>query len=85
MSESGHSLHFGSISMSGLPPTTTEWRTFTDAMFPSLATLAYASGHGGRAAQIDLVMQSLQAHTCVAWPATMYQVTNSPEINAPGR
>src|SRR6516165_17546 len=24
----GHSLHFGSISMSGLPPTTTESRTF---------------------------------------------------------
>jgi len=23
-----HSLHFGSVSMSGLPPTTTEWRTF---------------------------------------------------------
>jgi len=24
----GHSLHFGSVSMSGLPPTTTEWPTF---------------------------------------------------------
>jgi hypothetical protein len=28
LSGSGHSLHFGSVSMSGLPPTTTEWRTF---------------------------------------------------------
>jgi hypothetical protein len=27
MSPLGHSLHFGSVSMSGLPPTTTEWRT----------------------------------------------------------
>src|SRR6516225_5655899 len=24
----GHSLHFGSVLMSGSPPTTTEWRTF---------------------------------------------------------
>ena len=24
----GHSLHFGSVSMSGLPSTTTKWRTF---------------------------------------------------------
>jgi hypothetical protein len=30
MTASGHSLHFGSVSMSGLPPTTTEWRTFED-------------------------------------------------------
>jgi hypothetical protein len=28
MSPMGHSLHFGSVSMSGLLPTTTEWRTF---------------------------------------------------------
>jgi hypothetical protein len=28
----GHSLHFGSVSMSGLPPTTTEWRTFDPAL-----------------------------------------------------
>jgi hypothetical protein len=27
-SGSGHSLPFGSVSMSGLPPTTTEWRAF---------------------------------------------------------
>jgi hypothetical protein len=27
MPQMGHSLHFGSVSISGLPPTTTEWRT----------------------------------------------------------
>ena len=41
-SAKGHSLHFGSVSMSGLPPTTTEWRTFEKVVTAKLP------GRGGQ-------------------------------------
>jgi hypothetical protein len=43
----GHSLHFGSVSMSGLPATTTEWRTFKNGRNvpkPDVHPLSHANG-----------------------------------------
>jgi hypothetical protein len=36
----GHSLHFGSVSMSGLPPITTEWRAFENSRNVPVSDLA---------------------------------------------
>jgi len=53
MSASGHSLHFGSVSMSGLPPTTTEWRIFENGRnvptmdMPSLCQVSVWAHSGG--------------------------------------
>ena len=69
MSELGHSLHFGSVSMSGLPPTTAEWRTFENGQnvpFPDPAvqqneSLIRCLCRRGRLEKFDLEITHSQA------------------------